>query len=270
MKKEYLRTLKKIYFKIVLLPIESVGNYLMLRNFKTFIKNKIVLDIGCGEGSFTNAISKYGKKTYGIDIGKDSIKIAKFFHHSTNKLNFLIADACQLPFKKNSFDFIWCSEVIEHIKNDNKVLRQIKNVLKPGGYIYITTPCSTTLLNYKYPVSNLFKKIIPKNFWSFFGALIEGDIHLLTKRAYHVRVGYSEKKITKLLKKVGLQIVCIDYRRKTSLAKFMFEITNCLPNILSIVLIPFFSVINILTSEKDMKLKKKGLWLRIIAKKPRC
>jgi SAM-dependent methyltransferase len=57
---------------------------------------------------------------------------------------------CHLPslshIDDNSFDTVICFQVIEHIKNDHRLLREIKRVLKPGGALYLTTPNRSTSL----------------------------------------------------------------------------------------------------------------------------
>jgi SAM-dependent methyltransferase len=44
------------------------------------------------------------------------------------------ADICDLPFKKNEFDIIFCNHVLEHISNDTKAMQELYRVLKPGGF----------------------------------------------------------------------------------------------------------------------------------------
>ncbi|MEI6866425.1 class I SAM-dependent methyltransferase, partial [Flavicella sp.] len=43
------------------------------------------------------------------------------------------ADICNLPFKDNSYDVIFCNHVLEHIKNDKKAMQELYRILKPGG-----------------------------------------------------------------------------------------------------------------------------------------
>lgn len=43
------------------------------------------------------------------------------------------ADICNLPFEDNSFDFILCNHVLEHIPNDKKAMQELYRILKPGG-----------------------------------------------------------------------------------------------------------------------------------------
>lgn len=52
----------------------------------------------------------------------------------------VVADGCQLPFKDNSLDGVLCREVIEHVLDANELLAEIKRVLKPNCFLFITTP----------------------------------------------------------------------------------------------------------------------------------
>ena len=44
------------------------------------------------------------------------------------------ADICDLPFKENEFDVVFCNHVLEHISNDTKAIQELYRVLKPGGF----------------------------------------------------------------------------------------------------------------------------------------
>ena len=44
------------------------------------------------------------------------------------------ADICDLPFKENEFDIVFCNHVLEHISNDKKAMQELYRVLKPGGF----------------------------------------------------------------------------------------------------------------------------------------
>ena len=44
------------------------------------------------------------------------------------------ADICDLPFKENEFDVVFCNHVLEHISNDTKAMKELYRVLKPGGF----------------------------------------------------------------------------------------------------------------------------------------
>ncbi|MFH1280548.1 MAG: class I SAM-dependent methyltransferase [Candidatus Beckwithbacteria bacterium] len=100
-------------------------------------KNLKFLDIGCGDGVLLYLISQKTKaQLFGIDSDSDSLKTAK----SKVNAKFFQASAYKLPFKTQSFDIVIASEIIEHLKNPEKMLSEIKRVLKPKGLSLITTP----------------------------------------------------------------------------------------------------------------------------------
>lgn len=106
-------------------------------------KNKYlkILDVGCGDGVmiFDLQNSKLLKDKYditGIDISKTNIAIAKT---RIKNSNLLVADACKLPFKNQSFDFVYSWMVIEHLSKPQKILTEIRRVMKLKSRCYIST-----------------------------------------------------------------------------------------------------------------------------------
>jgi ubiquinone/menaquinone biosynthesis C-methylase UbiE len=107
-----------------------------------FCKDKIVLDIACGEGYGSNLLSKYSKKVVGIDFSYDVINFASR-EYINNNLEFIVGSVTDIPIKgKNIFDLIVSFETIEHIneKNQLRLLAEVKRLLKPGGILIISTP----------------------------------------------------------------------------------------------------------------------------------
>jgi GT2 family glycosyltransferase/ubiquinone/menaquinone biosynthesis C-methylase UbiE len=107
-----------------------------------FCKDKVVLDVACGEGYGSYLLSKYSKKVVGIDIDYDVINFASR-EYINNNLEFIVGNANNLPFKgKCLFDLIVSFETIEHIDEQNqiKLLTEVKRLLKPGGVLIISTP----------------------------------------------------------------------------------------------------------------------------------
>lgn len=104
-----------------------------------YIKDKKVLDIGCWTGQFEQVASRYTKKIVGIDPGVDAIKTARKL---VPKAKFFVGDALNLKFKSNSFDTVTILDVIEHIPKgaETNCLNEIRRVLKPKGYLIISTP----------------------------------------------------------------------------------------------------------------------------------
>ncbi len=106
------------------------------------LRNKKVLDIGCGYGWFEiYAKSKNIQIIIGTELSKPDLLTAKRYIHD-NSIKFVIADATHLPFKDSTFDTVVSWEVLEHIpKASEKVMfSEIARILKENGICYLSTP----------------------------------------------------------------------------------------------------------------------------------
>lgn len=95
-----------------------------------------VLDCGCGLGYFLLKLQGSGAHLHGIDVSPESVAFVR--EHITP--NARVGNAEKIPYPDNTFDKVLFCEVIEHVEDDAKVLREIRRVLKPGGRVVITTP----------------------------------------------------------------------------------------------------------------------------------
>ena len=97
------------------------------------IKNKKLLDIGCGAGIHIKHYLKAGAKCAGIDLSKTMIELAK---QNCPNVEFKIGSMRKLPFKDSSFDIVTASLSIDYIENLQPVFREINRVLKHGRLFY--------------------------------------------------------------------------------------------------------------------------------------
>ena len=149
-----------------------------------------ILDIGCGSGRHTCAA--YGLKgviVTGADIDIRDVAEAKdrlIFHdrlgaHGNGQWNLSVADITRLPFKNNAFDMVICSEVMEHIPNESKAVKELVRVLKPGRRLAISVP-----------------RYLPEKIcWG-----LSHDYHLAN--AGHIRI-YKKRKLIALFQNAGLK-----------------------------------------------------------------
>lgn len=93
-----------------------------------------ILDIGCGDGVLLSLIKN--SALYGVDLDQSSLN----YGASRVKAKFIQAPADKLPFKANFFDIVLATEIIEHLTQPEKLIQEAKRVLKPSGYLILTTP----------------------------------------------------------------------------------------------------------------------------------
>lgn len=108
-------------------------------------KSTCLLDIGCGVGTLTFYLARYVRFAVGVDISSRAIEICK---HAQNEfyLQNTVFKQGVLKKGKDLFDFILCSEVIEHVEDDNKFLYTLRSNLKNNGILFLTTPSKENLL----------------------------------------------------------------------------------------------------------------------------
>lgn len=106
-----------------------------------------ILDIGCADGVFTKVIldKSKAKKIIGIDVLETSIDWAKNHWKKNKKMSFRVEDAHKLSFANDSFDAVFALEVFEHVFKPLDVFKEIKRVLKKGGYAVFLVPSDNLL-----------------------------------------------------------------------------------------------------------------------------
>jgi 2-polyprenyl-3-methyl-5-hydroxy-6-metoxy-1,4-benzoquinol methylase len=105
----------------------------LLRRFPP--QHKRVLDFGCMDGIFTIRLQQLGGEAVGYDISPAAIAQAKLFRGTAARPVFTI-----VPPGPGQFDFIYCSEVLEHVEDDSTLVGELVSYLAPGGSVVGTTP----------------------------------------------------------------------------------------------------------------------------------
>jgi len=95
-----------------------------------------VLDCGCNDGTYIEAVRKKGHKTVGVDLIPLNIQRARILYPDGE---FYIMDCEDLKFKDESFDTVVFTETIEHLVDPRKALREIYRVMRRGGRLLCTT-----------------------------------------------------------------------------------------------------------------------------------
>tara|TARA_R110002110_G_scaffold415836_1_gene657270 strand:+ start:34812 stop:35537 length:726 start_codon:yes stop_codon:yes gene_type:complete len=108
---------------------------------QTELSGKKVLDIGCGAGILTEALSNHGADVLGIDMSEAAIQAAK--QHSENlntAIEYQSISAENLAESHASqYDIITCLECLEHVPDPTAILAACQKLLKPNGLLFLST-----------------------------------------------------------------------------------------------------------------------------------
>lgn len=126
---------------------------------KANLRNKAVLDLGCGAGGQTVYFALHQAVfAVGMDIDKsdlpEGVACAKK-NKVIERVDFLVGDALHLPFRENTFDIVVMNHAIEHIPSVPETLNQCKQVVKHNGLIYAAFP------SWLYPYAAHLWHVIP-------------------------------------------------------------------------------------------------------------
>lgn len=101
-----------------------------------------VLEVGCGRGDFSLWLGrKYPRASItGIDFSDVAITVArKKIAAGSSNVSFVVDDAGKLKFAPATFDYVISCECLEHVPHPEGMAKEIRRVLKPGGYFILTT-----------------------------------------------------------------------------------------------------------------------------------
>lgn len=146
-----------------------------------------VLDAGCGFGQYDRFILNAfpNGKIKSVDIKEDYLDDCRGYFGKeiqNGRISFEVQDL--LEYKGDGFDFALCVDVLEHIHEDVKVMRNLRESLKPGGHFLMHSP-------------------------SHLAAHDAGEDDFFVDE--HARAGYSREDITQKIKEAGLEPVKVRY-----------------------------------------------------------
>lgn len=99
------------------------------------LKDKRILDVGCGLGTYVKKMRGFSQEVYGVDVDPEKVAEA-----SQSQPNIQLAPAEKLPFPDGFFDVVLLHEVIEHVEDDRQAIREAHRVTKEGGRMIIFAP----------------------------------------------------------------------------------------------------------------------------------
>ncbi len=118
-------------------PVLTVRLNYMAAMLADFTPGGKVIDIGCGTGEMLEVLRAHQLQAFGLDF---SFKMLEAIANSSLEYSFPLinGEIEALPFHEESFDGVICAGVIEYLNEDQKALKEIARILKPGGFAIIT------------------------------------------------------------------------------------------------------------------------------------
>jgi SAM-dependent methyltransferase len=134
-----------IYFKELITYHTSWVSF-YYDNFHKFLKNKKVLELGCGDCKNSAILSYLGAEVYSNDISQTSGEIIKSLNEKINfkkNITFIDGDFLDAQIDMNKFDLVVGKAFVHHLTNEEEevFLNKISKVLKPDGRVRFVEPC---------------------------------------------------------------------------------------------------------------------------------
>jgi len=99
------------------------------------LDGKAILEVGCAYGYFLNLVKPLAGSVFGIDVSKDAVDCArKLLGECVVSGNFETHD-----FGNSLFDVVCMWDTIEHLRNPDDFIKRISKLLRPGGWLFLTT-----------------------------------------------------------------------------------------------------------------------------------
>jgi len=100
------------------------------------LNNKLVLEVGCGAGRFTEILLEAGAIVYSVDLS-EAVDVNLENFPQTSRHQIFQADVAKLPFLPKAFDVVFCLGVIQHTPSPERTLKFLSNYVKINGWIFI-------------------------------------------------------------------------------------------------------------------------------------
>jgi 2-polyprenyl-6-hydroxyphenyl methylase/3-demethylubiquinone-9 3-methyltransferase len=110
-------------------------------NDRVGLKDKTVLDIGCGGGILAESMAALGARVTGIDLGEAPLAVAKLhLKESGLKVDYRHVSAEDLAREQlAAFDVVTCMEMLEHVPDPASTIAACAKLVKPGGQVFFST-----------------------------------------------------------------------------------------------------------------------------------
>jgi 2-polyprenyl-6-hydroxyphenyl methylase/3-demethylubiquinone-9 3-methyltransferase len=105
------------------------------------LKDKRVIDIGCGGGLLSEGMAALGAQVTGIDLSEKALSVARLhLYESGHVIDYrLISAEAMADEAPGSFDHVTCLEMLEHVPDPASTVAACARLVKPGGQVFLST-----------------------------------------------------------------------------------------------------------------------------------
>lgn len=139
-----------------------------------------VLDLGCGEGATLFHLGE-PEGAYGVDLFPQKVEFAR---QQLPKCRFQAASVYELPFEDASFDHVIVRDVVHHLDEPARFVREARRVLAPRGRIDVVEPCRYNPLILLHGLLNRAERGELRSTFSFLTGLLERDFDVVLQQRF--------------------------------------------------------------------------------------
>ncbi len=155
------------------------------------LKEKAVLDVGCGGGILSDSMARRGALVLGIDLAAKPLRVAELhaLEAGTPNVEYREVSAEALALEQpESFDLVTCMEMLEHVPDPASVVRACSSLVKPGGWVFFST--------------------INRNLKSFLFAIVAAEylLSLLPRGTHEYAKLIRPSELARYLRQAGLEL----------------------------------------------------------------
>ena len=151
-----------------------------------------ILDVGCAQGTLALLLAEGGHRVTAVDLRPEFLAYAKS-RHTHGDIRWVTANVLEDEIS-GTYDLIFANQIVEHLVYPDRLLSQLKHVLRPGGRIVVTTP------NYDYVKNDLpsYSQLGDPASWEHLQFTADGDGHFYA---------YTSEELTRIFDAAGLSSV---------------------------------------------------------------
>lgn len=201
---------------------EFSDNYVLQRSIVAYIRasemlSGKVLEIGTGSGYGIKYIAPVVSEYITVDKFKPSLDFSEY-----QNIRFVQCVVPPLPFEDDVFDFVVSFQVIEHIKDDDRFVKEIQRVLKPGGKFIVTTPnIKTTLTRNPWHIREYTKEELARLLLSVFK-----DVQMLGVYGNEKVMSYYQHNKKSVQKILRWDIFNLQYKLPLWMLRLPYDVLN--------------------------------------------